>query len=129
MFCFLFKIIYGVFVFLLFFCLFFFPVFGHVLKNMGLSFGAYQEAPDGGYLRFGDTVAPLYVDQSRDSLDEDKTVFEEITGGQDELVIGGGGVGMGTDLDSEISNFEYDDDDFDVINDEANVGQCRTVLM
>jgi hypothetical protein len=33
-------------------------------------------------------VAPLYVDQSRDSLDAEKTVFEEITGGQEEIVLG-----------------------------------------
>ena len=85
----------------LFFCFVFFSVFlvGNVLLLLELCFGAYQEAPDGGYLRVGDTVAPLYVDQSRDSLDEGKTVFEEITGGQEELVIGGGvggGVGMGS---------------------------------
>lgn len=47
-----------------------------------------QDNPDGGVLRVGDTVAPLYVDQSRDSLDSGKSVFEEITGGQEEIVLG-----------------------------------------
>ncbi|KAG0561837.1 hypothetical protein KC19_9G096300 [Ceratodon purpureus] len=47
-----------------------------------------QDNPDGGALRVGETVAPLYVDQSRDSLDPEKTVFEEITGGLEELVLG-----------------------------------------
>src|SRR6476646_9573915 len=37
-----------------------------------------QEEPDGGSVRFGDTVQPGYVDQSRDSLDANKTVWEEI---------------------------------------------------
>lgn len=33
-----------------------------------------QEAPDGGKLDVGETVVPMYVDQSRDALDGDKTV-------------------------------------------------------
>ena len=40
-----------------------------------------QEQPDSGTIRVGDTVEMGYVDQSRDSLDPDKTVFEEISGG------------------------------------------------
>jgi ATPase subunit of ABC transporter with duplicated ATPase domains len=47
-----------------------------------------QELPDAGTLRLGETVLPGYVDQSRDALAPDKTVFEEITGGEDELTIG-----------------------------------------
>lgn len=47
-----------------------------------------QETPDAGYMRVGDTVVPLYVDQSRDSLDADKTVYEVITGGNDDIAIG-----------------------------------------
>jgi len=47
-----------------------------------------QEEPDRGRLRIGDTVALSYVDQSRDSLDGDKTIYEEISGGQDHLEIG-----------------------------------------
>ena len=47
-----------------------------------------QETPDGGKLRVGDTVVPAYVDQNRDALDAEKTVFEEITGGVDYLMLG-----------------------------------------
>ena len=47
------------------------------------------DAPDGGTLRVGPTVQLAYVDQSRDSLDGNKTVFEEITGGADHIVVGG----------------------------------------
>jgi ATP-binding cassette ChvD family protein len=47
-----------------------------------------QEKPDGGRLRVGDTVVPAYVDQNRDTLDGSKTVFEEITGGAEFLMLG-----------------------------------------
>jgi len=47
-----------------------------------------QEKPDAGTLRVGDTVVPAYVDQNRDTLDDNKTVFEEITGGVDYLMLG-----------------------------------------
>src|SRR5512137_2717731 len=47
-----------------------------------------QEAPDAGTLRVGETVKIGYVDQSRDSLDPAKTVWEEISGGLDEIMIG-----------------------------------------
>jgi ATP-binding cassette ChvD family protein len=47
-----------------------------------------EEQPDAGSIRVGDTVELAYVDQSRDALDPDKTVFEEITDGLDTLVIG-----------------------------------------
>src|SRR5687767_6693623 len=47
-----------------------------------------QEKPDAGTLRLGDTVQVGYVDQSRDALAPNKTVFEEITGGEDELTVG-----------------------------------------
>jgi sulfate-transporting ATPase len=47
-----------------------------------------QEKPDGGELTIGSTVELSYVDQSRDALDADRTVYEEITGGLDELKIG-----------------------------------------
>ena len=49
---------------------------------------AGQERPDAGTLRVGETVRLGYVDQSRDALDPAKTVWEEISGGQDELQIG-----------------------------------------
>jgi energy-dependent translational throttle protein EttA len=47
-----------------------------------------QEKPDGGTLRLGATVQLGSVDQSRDALAPNKTVWEEITGGEDELQIG-----------------------------------------
>jgi len=47
-----------------------------------------QEPPDGGSLNVGATVDLSYVDQSRDSLDDDRTVYEEITDGQDVLKVG-----------------------------------------
>jgi ATP-binding cassette ChvD family protein len=46
------------------------------------------EKADGGTLRLGETVQLGYVDQERDALAADKTVWEEISGGQDELLIG-----------------------------------------
>ncbi len=48
-----------------------------------------QEEPDVGELKIGKTVELGYVDQSRDSLDGDKTVYEEISGGFDNLDMGG----------------------------------------
>ena len=47
-----------------------------------------QEQPDGGTLRVGDTVRLAYVDQSRDSLAPDKTVWQEISDGLDVIAIG-----------------------------------------
>src|SRR6202163_4244569 len=47
-----------------------------------------EESPDAGTLELGDTVQPAYVDQSRDALDPMKTVWEEISGGEDELKLG-----------------------------------------
>ena len=47
-----------------------------------------QEQPDGGSLRVGDTAVLGYVDQSRDSLDDSKTVWQEIGGGHDEIQLG-----------------------------------------
>ncbi|MGY8991172.1 MAG: ATP-binding cassette domain-containing protein, partial [Rhodospirillales bacterium] len=47
-----------------------------------------QEKPDGGSIRLGDTVSLGYVDQSRDSLDANKTVWEEISDGLDEILLG-----------------------------------------
>jgi energy-dependent translational throttle protein EttA len=47
-----------------------------------------QEQPDAGELRVGDTVELAYVDQSRDALDDDKNVWEEISGGVDQLKVG-----------------------------------------
>ncbi|HEV8672827.1 MAG TPA: energy-dependent translational throttle protein EttA [Methylomirabilota bacterium] len=47
-----------------------------------------QEKPDGGSLRLGETVVPAYVDQSRDALAGGKNVWEEISGGADQLQLG-----------------------------------------
>ena len=47
-----------------------------------------QEKPDGGKLRVGETVQLAYVDQSRDTLDGKKTVWEEISGGHDIMLVG-----------------------------------------
>jgi ATP-binding cassette ChvD family protein len=47
-----------------------------------------EEQPDGGELRVGDTVQVAYVDQSRDALDNDKTAWEEVSGGADIITVG-----------------------------------------
>ena len=47
-----------------------------------------EEEPDDGSLRLGETVELAYVDQSRDALDPDKTVWEEISGGEEEIDVG-----------------------------------------
>jgi ATP-binding cassette ChvD family protein len=51
-----------------------------------------QETPDGGALRIGETVKLGYVDQSRDSLDADNNVWQEISGGEDIIYLGKRGV-------------------------------------
>ncbi len=48
-----------------------------------------SENPDGGILKVGDTVELAYVGQGRDELDDNKTVWETISGGADELNLGG----------------------------------------
>jgi ATP-binding cassette ChvD family protein len=50
---------------------------------------AGQEKPDSGTLRVGDTVTLAYVDQSRETLEAKKTVWEEIAGGADTIDLGG----------------------------------------
>jgi len=47
-----------------------------------------QEKPDGGEIRVGPTVHLAYVDQSRQSLDDSKTVWEELSGGQELIKVG-----------------------------------------
>jgi ATP-binding cassette ChvD family protein len=56
-----------------------------------------QETPDAGTVDFGDTVKLSYVDQSRDSLDPAKTVWEEISGGAELIKLG----------DAEINSRAY----------------------
>ncbi len=48
-----------------------------------------KEEPDSGTLVVGETVKMAYVDQGRDDLDDDKTVYENISGGAEELDLGG----------------------------------------
>lgn len=62
-----------------------------------------QEEPDSGTIRVGDTVDLGYVDQSRDSLDPDKTVFQEISGGTETIVLGGRNV----NARSYVSKFNF----------------------
>jgi energy-dependent translational throttle protein EttA len=47
-----------------------------------------EEEPDGGELRLGDSVELAYVDQSRDALDPEKTAWEEISDGYDQIKVG-----------------------------------------
>lgn len=48
-----------------------------------------RETPDSGTIETGQTVKLAYVDQERDTLDPDKTIFETITGGSEKMIIGG----------------------------------------
>jgi len=65
-----------------------------------------QESPDSGEIRIGETVEMGYVDQSRDSLDATKTVYQEISGGHDTLEIGGSG-GKTMHSRSYVSKFNF----------------------
>ena len=56
--------------------------------HAGSADGSGDDGPDEGTLTVGSTVDLSYVDQSRDSLDADRTVYEEITDGADVLKIG-----------------------------------------
>lgn len=47
-----------------------------------------MEKLDGGSVKVGETVDIAYIDQSRTSVDREKTVFEEISGGNDEIILG-----------------------------------------
>ena len=47
-----------------------------------------QEEPDGGSIRLGETVELAHVDQSRETLSAEKNVWEEISGGEDEIALG-----------------------------------------
>jgi ATP-binding cassette ChvD family protein len=64
-------------------------LFRMVTAAAGGSQDGTAEKPDGGELRVGPTVELAYVDQSRETLDPENTVYEEITGGVDHLVVGG----------------------------------------
>ncbi len=62
-----------------------------------------QEQPDGGELRVGDTVELGYVDQSRDSLDDEKTVWDEISNGEEKIKVGNREVASR----AYVSNFNF----------------------
>ncbi|MBI1685329.1 energy-dependent translational throttle protein EttA [Caulobacter hibisci] len=47
-----------------------------------------REQPDGGTVKVGETVKLSYVDQSRDALDPNKTIWQEISGGTDVMIVG-----------------------------------------
>ena len=47
-----------------------------------------EEQPDSGELKIGETVQVAAVDQSRDALDDNKTVWEEISGGDEQIMVG-----------------------------------------
>jgi sulfate-transporting ATPase len=47
-----------------------------------------EEKPDAGELRIGETVRLAYVDQSREALDPEKTLYQEVSGGQDRIAVG-----------------------------------------
>jgi len=47
-----------------------------------------EEQPDGGTLKLGETVQPAYVDQSRDALVAESTVWQEVSGGEDLILVG-----------------------------------------
>ncbi|KAG1680356.1 hypothetical protein FOA52_015446 [Chlamydomonas sp. UWO 241] len=48
-----------------------------------------QDTPDAGSLKLGDTVVPMYVDQSRDALNPDRTLYDEIADGAEEVDLNG----------------------------------------
>lgn len=48
-----------------------------------------EEKPDGGEFKVGETVKIMYASQDRDALDMDKTVFEAVSGGSEEMQLGG----------------------------------------
>ena len=62
-----------------------------------------QEQPDSGELRIGDTVELGYVDQSRDALDDEKSVWDEISGGEEKIKVGNREVASR----AYVSNFNF----------------------
>src|SRR3989338_2302910 len=74
-----------------------------------------QEQPDSGILRVGETVKFAYVDQSRDSLDPDKTVWEEISDGLDNIQVGA----YSTASSSYVGRFNFKGAD-----QQKRVGEC-----
>ncbi|MBQ7652669.1 MAG: ATP-binding cassette domain-containing protein, partial [Victivallales bacterium] len=46
-----------------------------------------EEKPDSGTITLGETVQLSYVDQNRDALDDNKTIFEEVSGGEEDIML------------------------------------------
>ena len=70
-----------------------------------------QEKPDSGALRLGDTVQLSYVDQSRDTLNGEKSVFEEIAGGDKDLIKLGGPNGVEVNARAYVGKFNFSGSD------------------
>ncbi|WP_298270847.1 energy-dependent translational throttle protein EttA [Geobacter sp.] len=66
-----------------------------------------QEEPDSGTIRVGDTVKLAYVDQSRDALDPNKSIWEEISGGQETVQLGK----MSVNSRAYVSRFNFSGSD------------------
>ncbi|HHI92344.1 MAG TPA: energy-dependent translational throttle protein EttA [Gammaproteobacteria bacterium] len=66
-----------------------------------------EEKPDGGELKVGETVKVACVDQSRDALDDNKTVWEEISGGHDNMMIGALNGGMEINSRAYVGRFNF----------------------
>jgi ATPase subunit of ABC transporter with duplicated ATPase domains len=82
-----------------------------------------QQSPDAGELRVGPTVELGYVDQSRDTLVGDKTVFEEISGGHETLSMGGRTV----NARAYVSRFNFRGPDQEKIVDRLSGGERNRV--
>ena len=66
-----------------------------------------EEKPDDGSLKIGETVQVACVDQSRDALNNDKTVWEEISGGHDNMMIGSLNGGMEINSRAYVGRFNF----------------------
>jgi sulfate-transporting ATPase len=66
-----------------------------------------QEKPDAGTVRLGESVVLSYVDQSRDSLDGEKTVFQEIAGGDVDLIKLGGPLGVEVAARAYVAKYNF----------------------
>src|ERR1700689_4819659 len=84
-----------------------------------------EEKPDAGSLTIGASVQLAYVDQSRESLTPDATVYEEITGGVDRLVVGGGGV----DGRARVAGFGFKGSDQQKKGGQLSGGERNRVLL
>ncbi|MGQ0831551.1 MAG: energy-dependent translational throttle protein EttA [Microthrixaceae bacterium] len=84
-----------------------------------------QDAPDAGTFTVGETVDLAYVDQSRDSLDPDATVYEEITGGVELMKVGAREVNGR----AYVSNFNFKGSDQQKVVGQLSGGERNRVLL